>query len=374
MTINLPFSRDTAKYIAEAEQDIKNTVLLGGPHDPMSLALAGVIGMTRSLIEGDLIKLVEQYTNDWLTMPEDRLFAEALRQLSITPRAAGAARGFATISGAAGTTFPSTLSVMANGIEYKLDTSSTYPATMPLAGSVALPVIAVTPGTSGNQSTATSGVLSTNIAGLQNYVTNVITVGGYNAETVAEFRERAGKVDALEATPGSAPWHARRAYRYPGVTRVCVDRCNCCEGQVTLRVFADAAFPHGIPDSDFISRMQREVFDTPIGSSQWGSMLITRTGIVAAATRVDLKIKVTGVGNLLAQSRKKAEDEIRAYVASLCPSSFLCKATILSIVSSHGSCPLGVSFEFASGFNDNQDGYLYADCGVIANVTEVCLV
>ena len=374
MAINLPFSRDTATYIAEAEQDIKNTVLLGGPHDPMSLALAGVIGMTRSLIEGDLIKLVEQYTNDWSLMPEDRLFAEALRQLSLTPRAAGPARGFATISGASGTAFPASLSVVANGIEYKLDTSVAYASTMPAAGSVALPVVAVTAGSNGNQAVATNGVLSTNISGLQNYVTNVITLGGYNAETIAEFRERCAKVDALEATPGSAPWHARRAYRYPGVTRVCVDRCNCCEGQVTMRVFADAAFPYGIPDADFINRMQREVFDTPIGSSQWGSMLITRTGIVAAATRADLKIKVSGVGNMLAQSRKKADEEIRAYVASLCPSSFLCKATILAMVSSHGACPNGVTFEYTSGFNDNQDGYLYADCGVIANITEVCLV
>lgn len=371
MPIVTNFTRDVKQYIAEAEADIKNTVLIGGPHDPMSLALAGLIGMQRALVEGDLIKLVQDNILDWDQMDCDTLYRRGA-EIGIPLRGSGPARGSAEISGVAGTSIPNTLKIVSGGIEYGIDIYRPFPSVISLTGTAVLPIVALDTGALGNQNQPGTGVLSTNIPLIQTFVPSVVATGGYDMETCEEYRARVKAIDRLDNTPASRGWHMRRAYRYPGITRVCFDTCNCCEGQIGMFIFANGRFSLGIPDADFVAEVQAAVFDTPIGSTTYGSKLLGRTGLVSAAIAKEIKVRVTGTYGMLPDSRKRAQDEIASFFEGLCPSQTICKSSILSIVSSHGSCPSNVAFEFSDGFTD--DGVnLIPDCSVLPILTEVCL-
>lgn len=364
------FPRDAAAYISQAEQDVQDTILDGGPHDPMSLALAALLGMGRTLLEGHLETIVSQRVWDWSAMDGDVLYSNGAK-LGVPLRGATYATGNARLSGVAGTAIPTNLTFYGAG-EHKIDISSTVPAVIGEDGTALVPIVAQVAGSIGNAPTPTNSHLGVNVDGIDTIVDYLQAVGGLDQETRDEYRKRLAIIDALDNTPGSVGWHQRRAMRFPGVTRTCIDTCNCCDGQVRLFIFADGMFPLGIPDTDFLNRVQIEVFDTPIGATNYGSMLLGRTGRADAARIGYFKIVVRCTGKITSDQKVRAKAALIEFLQSRCPGEVISKNTLINTLLTYTASVGLVTYEFMDPSLFTEDDLnVIPECDVLPIVTEV---
>jgi hypothetical protein len=370
MPFAVPFSRDVGAYIAQAEADVQNTILLGGPHDPMSLALASLLGQSRALMEGHIEKLISQNLWDWDAMPCDLVYANGAK-LGIPLRGPAYAIGNALLTGDAGTAIPVDLTVNGPGT-FGLDFTRTCPSMLDASGVAYVPIVSQVAGKIGNAVIPTQGVLGVATAGINTLVTYVQTNGGLDQETCDDYRARLKIVDALDRTPGSVGWHQFRAMRYPGVTRTCPNPYFCCDGQVSVFVFADGLFPDGIPDALFLENLQAKVFDTQIGSSPLGSRIFqTPTGVANAAMVGDVRIVVQCAKNITADQQQAAQRAAIAFFGSLCPGAAICKSLAINAMLVYVNCVGSLRFEYDSTkFTEDQTNITPAP-GVLPKLTGV---
>ncbi|MGE3247583.1 MAG: baseplate J/gp47 family protein, partial [Beijerinckiaceae bacterium] len=322
-----------------------------------------------SLLEGHIEKLALQTALDWDVLPCDTLYANGAK-IGLPLRGATYAFGWAKLTGDAETEIPANLTFAGPG-SYVIDTGRVSPAALDENGEATVPIIATEPGAIGNAKSAT-GVLGENVEGIDTYVPFVTATGGTDAETCESYRARLKFIDMLDKTPGSSGWHAFRLMRYPGVTRVCIDPCNCCDGLIRLFIFADGLFERGIPDQAFLDLVQGEVFDKKIGTGPYASKLLGLTGEVAAATPAAVDIRVSCSANVTLNQQAAAKAEVEAVMASLCPGAPVCKATLTNAVLLRAGCVGSLEFTVDDQYFEQDCANLSPKCGVLPVMGNFC--
>lgn len=199
---------------------------------------------------------------DWLSQQVifDTAEAEFLERWSsiwgINRKAAAAAVGDVTITGATGTVVPAgTVLVRADGAEYETDAEVTL-----AGGTATAAVTALLAGQAGNAAAASVLTIATPIAGVNSTVavTSSALTGGADIETDDDLRARL--LARIQAPPHGGAQHDYVAWalEVAGVTRAWVYPAELGLGTVTVRfVRDDDASP--IPDAGEVAAVQAHI-------------------------------------------------------------------------------------------------------------------
>ena len=162
----------------------------------------------------------------------------------ITRRAATAASGEITITGAAETKIPlgSVFSTASVSGEASVDYATTEEATIPAEGTVTVPIRCTQTGTAGNTAAGTIVFVSGKIGGISAVTNQKPVTGGSDEEDDESLRERISDYDKSQGDSyvGSAADYKRWAESVPGVGEATVVPAQDDSGTVTI-ILTDTA-------------------------------------------------------------------------------------------------------------------------------------
>ena len=252
----MPFSRPSlADIIRRNEGEIESRVV-GTPLLRKSLLriIARMVAGAAHMLFGYLAYLA-------VNLLPDRAEAEWLRRWAriyrVEERDASYAEGTATVAATMGTTVPAgTKMVRQDGIVYEVSQ-----AAIASSGTVAVNIVAVEPGASGNTDAGTVLSLQSPVPGITasfNVAADITT--GANAETTEQLRERV--LLRIQNSPqgGSEVDYKRWALDVAGVTRAWVYQRWLGAGTVGIAIVNDNASPI-TPGADLIQAVQDYITD-----------------------------------------------------------------------------------------------------------------
>lgn len=252
----MPFDRPAlATLINRAQADIDSR--LQGTDAALRRSLSGVLARMDAGLAHGLYGYLE-----WIAlqvMPDTAEMEHLERWASIwgvSRKAASAATGTVTCSGAAGAVLPlGTLMQRADGAQYAAVADVLF--TTATAGA---PVRAVTAGNAGNMAAGGTLQLVSPVLGVTAQGAAAAGLaGGADEETDAAFRARL--LARIRNAPhgGDARDYESWALEVPGVTRAWCSPREMGAGTVTVRIMMDGAYADGIPTAADVARVQAHI-------------------------------------------------------------------------------------------------------------------
>lgn len=245
----------------------------------------------------------------------------------VYPRAAAFARGYVTITGTVGAAIPPNLQFRFGDNYYRSDVAMTLPTEISATGSATVPVIAIEPGSSGNDlgPTAATGVMITSVTNISGVATACggSFCNGRDAESCEDFRAR--YLQRLAYKPvGKLDWVVEKLTEFPCLTRACLRNCDCCDPMPELQIYAffDGTFPNGIPPVSVVTDLNTWFFGTPQGIGAGQAPFGVRGGFYIPTTAA-VNVTVTGLECVRVGDVQTIKERIAALFAGLCPSARL---------------------------------------------------
>lgn len=199
--------------------------------------------------------------------------------------------------------------------------------TLAVAGTLQVPIVAMTDGAAGNAIAGTSLDVISGVTGLgAATATGVVGAGdvvlGADIEDIESYR---GRILFRKRNPphgGSAADYVMWALQVSGVTRVFVERLWNGGGTVRVFILMDDAFPNGIPDAASVARVQDYIETVcPAGA------IVT----VAAPAPTPINVQITG----LAPNTPDVQNAVLAELAD----TFFRLGRVSGIDTAHGGMP-----------------------------------
>ena len=277
-------------------------------------------------------------------------------------------RGFVTVTGTPDIAIPNNVVFMAGSKEYELDPTFDNPIVIGSSGESVVKVVSVNPGSEYNIAVGTQMVIGTSILGIDsNALATSEIMGGTEAEDCEAMRSRILDMRKRGVVSVNEKWFEAETYKYPGVTKVCIDRCNCCDsGWVVIYPFFGNTFkPYGVPPSNILEDMTKWMFGVKNGAGE-GKAPIGVKGYYSCATPTFVNITVHGIASLSEALKLSIRTALDAwYLKNSCPGAELCKKDIEDVIKPYlaGTCYTSVTYSL-DGLAATQDAAnVYFECG-----------
>lgn len=369
MTASCEIPRADIGEIAESiKTEISARVLNGAPVVPLSTEdiLAYVFAGASFEVSGVADAIMRESNVE--TMCCDNLVKWAARR-NVFLLSADRARGFVNVTGTPGTAIPSTLYFMYNTLQYDMDVAFDNPTVIGDNGVAVVRVVAHETGIAHNIPVGSTLVLGTTILNVNgSAIATSDIAGGSVDEDCESLRSRIIAIRKRGAVSVNSEWFIEQTYKYPGVTKVCIDECNCCDSGwvVVYPFFAQTFPPYGVPNSTILEDMTKWMFGARNGSGG-GLAPIGVKGYYSCATPTYINIIIHGAVGVDSTMRTKiAEAMDKFFLEKSCPGGQVCKKDIDDIVRSvlSASCWSNITFSFDTFMVTEDDKFLSMKCGV----------
>lgn len=287
------------------------------------------------------------------------------------PKPAAFAQGYVRITGASGSAMPSSLRFQFGGQVY--ENISTILPTMPSAGEMAVRVVALEAGPSGNVG-ALTGQMTTSVTGVDSAATvyGGRFCGGAVAENCEDFRTRVLNREAY-SPKFTSQWLVEKIKEWPCVTDVCEPGPECCEiapegaptcpDRFNFYVLFRDTFDCGLAPACMLEEITDWLFGVDqgrgLGEAEYG---ICGQILYAKAAKID--VVLDGLGCASPLQVQTIQERITDFVGRLCPATALTVESLRLIVAQ----VLGPTFSFdvvlrSPDVTSPIEGLTFSSCG-----------
>lgn len=257
----------------------------------------------------------------------------------VYPNPAKAARGYVTLTGAAGSVLNPTQQIQFGTLIYQVFNPSTVPPIMPASGTISLQFRCLTAGAEGNtprpNATCTvinppAGVAATALVGGAKFC------GGSEAETCEQFRSR--YIARQQFKPLAQFEHLKdAALEWPCATRaflrgeMCCNPVPDCPVPIEMYVMFDGSFDHGCAPASICQELTDYLFGSPQGRGL-GRAEIGVHGAVIPVTPAPVEIVYAGLACASQAQQQEVLRRTRQIFAAAAPATEICRNIFLGTV------------------------------------------